>query len=136
MQQIKPLSAHPGLCIGGCILKPYIFFCPGKEAMWDIVASPSCTKYHCGSLIAFYVRRINRRRAPALCLRCYYPCKLNYASTYTHKVTTIVTISQYFNFGLPPQQTQDSSPVSSLLLLSQIKLCFHLYAQGYYYSSY
>ena len=29
------------------------FFCPGCEAMGSIVASPSCTAYQLGSLIAF-----------------------------------------------------------------------------------
>ncbi len=30
------------------------FFCPGCEAMSSIVASPSCTAYHWGTLIALY----------------------------------------------------------------------------------
>lgn len=30
-----------------------ILFCPGTQSMWFIVASPSCTQYLWGTLIAF-----------------------------------------------------------------------------------
>ncbi len=41
---------------GGSPFYTTILFCPGYEAMMIIVASPSCTAYLWGSLIAFYTR--------------------------------------------------------------------------------
>ena len=42
-------------------------FCPGIEAMGIIVASPSCTEYHWGTLIAFYFRSFSMSFQEIIC---------------------------------------------------------------------
>ena len=41
----------------GAIVNTIILFCPGCESMGIIVASPSCTEYHWGTLPTLFVKK-------------------------------------------------------------------------------
>ena len=53
------------LAIKGLLKNRSQIFCPNKEAaIWQILASPSCTENLWGTLIAFWVTRFLFKHAP------------------------------------------------------------------------